>query len=295
MSNQKNLIDDESDEVDLWSNEAKDDVKVDINEDAGGQTHNFSSFPDSAMDHEEDTDDTSDLLEKKKHAIWSFAFYQELFDVDSAIVLNRIKGSLIPSRNSNFSRNYIGGKPDLYGPFWISTTLIVTILICGNLTTLLSHWNDTEYHYTPQFERLSIAAIIIYGYVSVIPLLFKGFLMIKKIESNFSYMDIMCTYGYSMFIFIPLSMLLLIPSPYVDWILVSIAAVVSGLVIILSLNPIFETSDKVSKLASLLVLFALHFSLALTFRLYFFSRVGLIAGPTSASNITNVINATSHH
>ena len=55
-------------------------------------------------------------------AFWTITYYQPLFDVDTVQVLNRIKGSLLPRPRGAFFE-LIAANPDLYGPFWIATTV----------------------------------------------------------------------------------------------------------------------------------------------------------------------------
>lgn len=255
--------------------------------------HTFSQFPESAVDDNEEAGEegaSSQLLEKKAHPVWSFDFYKELFDVDTHMVLNRIKGSVIPWPSSDFSRNYIGGKPDLYGPFWICATLVMTIAICGNLTTFFSHINDQSYHYAPQFSLLTVAVLIVYGYTFVIPILIRLVFFIAKVSTNSSYLDILCVYGYSTFIFIPLCFLLLIPNftdsnlCLVHWILVALTVCLSGAVIMMSLWPSLHNENRKLGLVLLICVFALHFAFALSFKLYFFSCISL----SSPSNVTAV-------
>ena len=73
---------------------------------------------------------------------WSISYYQPLFDVDTLQVLNRIKGALLPRPKGAFFE-VIAANPDLYGPFWISTTLIFTMAITGNLASYFSFMPST--------------------------------------------------------------------------------------------------------------------------------------------------------
>nr|XP_009859347.1 protein YIPF1 isoform X2 [Ciona intestinalis] len=262
-----------------------------LNLEDDGKTHTFTEFPASAADEEADeVSDTSNLINENKNPIWTFAYYQELFNVNTDTVLQRIKGSMIPSRKQTFTRRYIGGRPDMYGPFWICATLVLSIGVCGNLTTLLTHITDETYHYTPQFERLSIAAIMVYSYTFLIPLLIKGVLWWRKSSSNYSVVDIICTYGYSLFVFIPVSILLLVPSDPFDWIALSIAILLSGSCIAVSMWPALQDDSKKVAVVFTAVLLILHTALGVTFRLYFFS-------PISAQVINNSssIASTSTH
>lgn len=52
-------------------------------------------------------------------------YYQQFFNVDTYMVLERIVNSMIPKRAAaNYLRMNIGENPDLYGPFWITITLV---------------------------------------------------------------------------------------------------------------------------------------------------------------------------
>ena len=70
-------------------------------------------------------------------AFWTIAYYQPLFDVDTVQVLNRVKGSLLPRPRGAFFE-LIAANPDLYGPFWVATTLIFAMAITGNLASYLA-------------------------------------------------------------------------------------------------------------------------------------------------------------
>lgn len=55
-------------------------------------------------------------------------YYQQFFNVDTFMVLERIINSMVPKRSTattgNYLRTNIGLNPDLYGPFWITVTLV---------------------------------------------------------------------------------------------------------------------------------------------------------------------------
>ena len=70
-------------------------------------------------------------------AFWTITYYQPLFDVDTVQVLNRVKGSLLPRPRGAFFE-LIAANPDLYGPFWVATTLIFAMAITGNLASYLA-------------------------------------------------------------------------------------------------------------------------------------------------------------
>jgi len=70
-------------------------------------------------------------------------YYQQFFNVDTYMVLERIANSMIPKRAAgNYLRMNIGENPDLYGPFWITVTLVSSQeLVLGFLKDLLGLYN----------------------------------------------------------------------------------------------------------------------------------------------------------
>lgn len=155
-----------------------------------------------------DSDETELLAgQKRSSPFWTFEYYQTFFDVDTYQVFDRIKGSLLPVPGKNFVRLYIRSNPDLYGPFWICATLVFAIAISGNLSNFLIHLGEKTYHYVPEFQKVSIAATVIYAYAWLVPLALWGFLLWRnsKVMSmvSYSFLEIVCVYGYSLFIYIP--------------------------------------------------------------------------------------------
>ncbi|RYO75487.1 hypothetical protein DL766_002574 [Monosporascus sp. MC13-8B] len=59
-----------------------------------------------------------------KRYLWSMSFYAQFFDVDTSSVLARCWAALYP--RANFL-DVLEGNPDLYGPFWIATTVVLIL------------------------------------------------------------------------------------------------------------------------------------------------------------------------
>lgn len=58
-------------------------------------------------------------------SFFTIEYYQQFFDVDTKIVLDRIVSSMIPRRAPvTYLKQNIGRNPDLYGPVWIVITLV---------------------------------------------------------------------------------------------------------------------------------------------------------------------------
>lgn len=218
-------------------------------------------------------------------------------------VVDRIVGSVIPNRTYLLGRSQ-KTKPDLYGPFWISVTLVFTIAISGNVANYLQHAN-TNYHWKYNFHLVSYAATAICIYVTVVPAALWGLL---KWSSDITDLDgledgrtpsalqLICVYGYSLFIYIPISVLLSIQVNWFQWMLVIIAAFLSGSVLLLTLLPPLRLSRH--KLLLIIGIIACHSLLAVGFLLYFFhdQSTHLVVESTVHGNATVAhVNATVVH
>lgn len=72
-----------------------------------------------------------------KRYLWTLSFYAQFFDVDTSSVLARCWAALYP--RANFL-DVLEGNPDLYGPFWIATTVVLILFLGG---TISLYWNLT--------------------------------------------------------------------------------------------------------------------------------------------------------
>lgn len=95
------------------------------------------------------TTSTSSAIQSKKY-LWSISFYAQFFDVDTNDVLKRCGAAVFP--RSNFL-DVLDGNPDLYGPFWIATTVVVILFLTGTMSKSLAGLNMEHAGY--DFKLLS--------------------------------------------------------------------------------------------------------------------------------------------
>ncbi|XP_020647255.2 protein YIPF2 [Pogona vitticeps] len=249
------------------------------------QSHTTLNMSSSYNEEPEEEDDKTELLssQKKQSSFWTFEYYQAFFDVDTYQVLDRIKGSLLPVPGKNFVWHRLRNHPDLYGPFWICTTLIFTLAISGNLSNFLEKMGSPYFHYSPQFHKVSIAAVVIYCYAWLVPLGLWGCLQWRKgihtSVDTYTFMEMVCIYGYSLFVYIPTAVLWLIPVPWLQWLLIIFAVGLSGAVLVLTFWPIIRSDTKPAACAILAVIVSLHILLAIGCKMYFFQK------PTTSSPV----------
>ncbi|XP_023161966.2 protein YIPF1 [Drosophila hydei] len=231
-------------------------------------------------------------------------YYQQFFNVDTYMVLERIVNSMIPKRAAtNYLRMNIGENPDLYGPFWITITLIFSIAISGNLASYLQQADDS-YHWHYNFHLVSYAASCIFLYANILPAilwaLFKYSLKpvdatdaVETDSASYtpSLLSLMCIYGYSLAIYIPVSILWVINISLLQWLLVITAALLSGTVLIAVLTPALRNSQY--SLFLIIGILGAHIILAAGFLLYFFhsppEAAALAAKTTPAPLIKNIL------
>ncbi|XP_046894997.1 protein YIPF2 [Hypomesus transpacificus] len=260
------------------------DIKLDLSDDEGGQ------------------EESSELLggSKETSGFWTFEYYQSFFDVDTMQVLDRVKGSVMPIPGRNFIKHHLRTNPDLYGPFWICVTLVFSVAISGNLSTFLSKMGDPQYHYRPQFHRVTIAAVVIFLYAWLVPLGVWGFLTwrqgTERQIGGYSFLETVCVYGYSLFIYIPTSVLWIIPYDWLRWLLILVAMVISGSVLVLTFWPVVRDDTKATAFSTVATIVVLHALLAIGCKMYFFQTEvhTTLTVPTLFPNSTAPITSTSH-
>lgn len=79
--------------------------------------------------------------------------------MDTNDVLKRCYAAIFP--RSNFL-DVLEGNPDLYGPVWIATTVVLILFLSGTINDYLAAHGKKHFEY--DFKLLSGAAGLIYGY-----------------------------------------------------------------------------------------------------------------------------------
>ena len=220
---------------------------------------------------DDNDDDMRELLsDKKSPSFWTFEYYQTFFDVDTDQVLARMFGAMVPSRQ-NYLLTRIRPNPDLYGPFWICATLVFTIAICGNLSSFFA--SEGTHKWKSNFQLVSLSACVIYAYAWIVPAAIWGYLLWRGNLAGYSFLEIVCVYGYSLAIFIPISILWIAPYDWIRWVLVIIGVFASGSVLAMTFWRAVEDDNRKYGITTIAVIVTLHFMLALGFKLYFFTTI----------------------
>ncbi|PHH73848.1 hypothetical protein CDD82_5237 [Ophiocordyceps australis] len=206
-----------------------------------------------------------------KRFLWTISFYAQFFDVDTSAVLARCWASLFP--RANFL-DVLEGNPDLYGPFWIATTVVLILFLGGTISQYLSMTKSTPFAY--DFRLLSGAAGLVYGYTLFIPVIL--FLALRYFGSDTAnLLECWALYGYSNLIWIPVAVISWSPIEILNWVFVGIGFGMSVAFLVRNLYPVLSATDRQVSKALLIMVVVLHAGLSLTIKILFFAHGSPVA------------------
>jgi protein YIPF1/2 len=97
----------------------------------------------------------------------------------------------------------LDGNPDLYGPFWIATTVVFILFLAGSINARWGRAADGEGGF--DWGLLSGSAGLVYGYTGVIPVVLWSVLWGRSESANLA--EFWCLYGYANLIWIPVAII----------------------------------------------------------------------------------------
>ncbi|CAG9578114.1 conserved hypothetical protein [Leishmania major strain Friedlin] len=231
---------------------------------------------------------------------WTLPFYQQFFDINTRQLLLRLSNTLIPINPPDFlmDRNWhlnecvgvdgAGGiaedttleeagvvlsrKPDLYGPFWICTTLWMTLAVVSNIMSRIAYTknNNTAQPWRYDFSVASVAYAVIYLYCFVFGAVVWGIMQWKNLPATLT--DTVCLYGYSMFIFELVAILCMIPYSTAQWAFIMFGGAWSTVYLLINMWHMWKTTLERNWFIGLVVFVAaFHMGLTLSFKFYFFN------------------------
>lgn len=185
--------------------------------------------------------------------------------MDTNDVTTRCWAALYPRRPF---LDVLDGNPDLYGPFWIATTVVFILFLAGYISQYLGKNGGADSPY--DFRLLSGAAGLIYGYTFVIPVALFGVLKWFGSEGA-NVMECWALYGYANLIWVPVALISWSTLDLLNWIFVAAGYGWSGLFLVRNLWPVVNAADqKVGKVLPVVVA-VLHAGLAITIKFLFFA------------------------
>mmetsp|Transcript_14467 Transcript_14467/g.35266 ORF Transcript_14467/g.35266 Transcript_14467/m.35266 type:complete len:274 (-) Transcript_14467:400-1221(-) len=205
-------------------------------------------------------------------SICSIKYYRQFFNVTSADITSRLLRTLDVRPEAPLF--YIDdAKPDMYGPFWICTTLVFLMAATGNVAHYLETSKKTKWKY--DFEKITTAAWIFYSSISIIPI--AVWFALGHLNHAKSLVEVISIYGYSLFVFIPTCIICVAPIEWLRWTSIILSFMMSSIFIVRNLgnlviirNPERNRSTKTKGYVLLGVILFCHATIALLMKIYFF-------------------------
>lgn len=195
-------------------------------------------------------------------------------------------------KHYSYIERFIQSRPDFYGPFWLSTTLIFAIAIFSNLLSFMKYrsrlYQDDamektigsmikngsnvdmnsvkfsqdipEWHYS--MDELSMATSVITFYVTLLPTFLWFLFWFRGCTKYYTLSETICAYGYSLSIFIPVTALLIFQAYLFRYLILIIASILSSLVLVLSFLPMIRSDPNAGSHTLLLIVPACQLGLA---------------------------------
>ena len=194
-----------------------------------------------------------------------FNWLKRYFQINSKDFLNRVVRSIIPF-NSKFY-DLISTNPDFYGPFWIYTCFVILVSSCGALTRTIQGIRDSNFYQ----EFIPIAAILIYFIGFGVPILIA--LLSKIFGGKINIAPVICVFGYSYTIFLPITIICVIPSQILHWIFLGYAILSSSSLIIMSISKTISDISKGKKIAIIVIIIIFQLVIFGVLKFYFFKHL----------------------
>lgn len=191
------------------------------------------------------------------------------------------------------------GNPDLYGPVWIATTVVVILFLTGTISQYLAM--KGEEHFAYDFKLLSGAAGLVYGYTAFVPVGLWGVLKWYGSESA-NLLECCCLYGYANLVWIAVSLVAWSPwgskfffstlawvlhtdrhTTVLNFTVVALGLAASAFFLLRNLYPVLSTTEAKTSKILLIVVFVLHAGFAIAIKVLFFAATSPV-GPNKGAD-----------
>ncbi len=192
-------------------------------------------------------------------------FIGKYFDVELNDIKLKLKGAILPFNKSFYQSIEINA--DLYGPFWIFTTIIFLIALIGSFTNYMNSEDKEKFVYN--YNHVPHAVFIIYGFGFGAPL---ALWIISKFifRIDIDLITNMCVYGYSYAILIPVLLICIIPFKLVSTLSLLYFLIHSCAFLFYNMILIIQNKAPKSKFLVIGLIGGIQFTLFLLLKFYFF-------------------------
>ena len=120
-------------------------------------------------------------------------------------------------------------------------------------------------------EFIPTAALLIYFIGFFVPIFIT--LLSKIFGAKLNVAPVICVYGYSYTIFLPITIICSIPSQLLQWILLGYAIISSSSLVIMSIGKSLAEIKKGKKIAIIVIIIIFQFILFCVLKFYFFKHI----------------------
>lgn len=201
---------------------------------------------------------TGDKKPASACSLFTVEYWKEYFDVTEEEIVGKVKACLNPTTTA--FEQMIDVKIDLYGPFWISTSLVFAMIVIPKLWAVL-FFQDISF----DVSKIGFAFTLIYGGLAVFAFIFYGMSKFMGVPASLFKTAAIYGYGYSIFLVAALACVLHIS--FFKFLFAIGAGFHSGLFLIRNFKPILEQLDPSNRLICI-VYFGVQ-QLFMTLMIYF--------------------------
>jgi len=174
--------------------------------------------------------------------------YKTYFDVDAEDIVARVRAVCLDFyKPEHFRNNVLGAQqtnglkgPDLYGPFWVTMTLIFLVGVTSNMHAYL-HRSDVEV-FEYDINHLMHAASVFSTFSFLLPAVFWVTCKCMNMEA-LSLVEWECLFGYSLVPFVPAVLLCVIPFAIFSWVFPLGATLVSCSLVVRNVSAPMLSTD----------------------------------------------------
>ena len=212
----------------------------------------------SEIENKKEVESSSSYIDK---LLCIFTFIRPYYKVTFNDIKLRIKRSFNPLKNDFME---IADKtPDLYGPFWIYTTLIYVLAAGGALSY---YFTNSDNNYFQMF--VPVASSILYSFGFGFP--FALWLCMKIFKVEMKYVSLICLYGYSLCCLIPVLILCSTGFGWIQWLFLIYGIGNSTAFVLINLWDKIKTLEEKNRYIFLGIFVGGQFILFLILKFYFF-------------------------
>ncbi len=214
--------------------------------------------------------ENQNVVEEKSNKFLSFLdkykeSFGKYFNVELEDIKQKIKGSLIPLNKSFYQS--IDIEADLYGPFWILTTIIFLISLIGNFSSYIYAEDKEKFVY--DYNHVPHAILIIYGFGFGAPIIL--WLIMKFIfRIDIDLVTNICIYAYSYTILIPILLICIIPFKLISTLALLYFLLHSCTFLFYNMYLVIQQKAQKSKYVVLGLLGGIQLTLFFFLKFYFF-------------------------